>query len=275
MPSFAVLARTTAPIIGVHDENGIVRCVSGKVLHPLLKLWPTDKFTKVSVKDKLELRAPGMCYRLPLLALQPRQVVGTLRAWAGTRKRQLLRKERPNAPAFLFKELRQAEKAWAYRHRPVADRKVLFRWLHDKPEFPELPRQLARDWIKGRAFRLRLAKAIAPFFGQGEAKGDFNALRKRMRALGIVVKPWSQQPMACRRGTPSNVVRTMAGTWAGWKPFCLDRWRWDSQEVSPVAEHNERCREHRLACERVERVRKQIEDFAAGAEIDYEEVTRN
>ena len=198
-------------------------------------------------------------------------------------------------PAFMYRDLRQAEKH--LYPPPKAKREELFTWLH--PEEPKYSRYSDPDFCtrygidkradalafyRAKPLRQAVGYAVAGYFGKQDI--DFNRLRKRLAILGFNIKPWSQQSKRIREygaewGGDENSPQTWFVKGIGQKgigqhlglrkPPELAPWlRAGEQFESPVTRHNDAWKHCREAREHVERLRADIKALEAGEVVNLE-----
>jgi len=221
----------------------------------------------------------------------------TVRTRYGNGTVQVPAKAKPSkrVPAFMYRDLRQAEKH--LYPPPKAKREELFTWLH--PEEPKYSRYSDPDFCtrygidkradalafyRAKPLRQAVGYAVAGYFGKQDI--DFNRLRKRLAILGFNIKPWSQQSKRIREygaewGGDENSPQTWFVKGIGQKgigqhlglrkPPELAPWlRAGEQFESPVTRHNNAWKECRGAREHVKRLRADIKALEAGEVVNLE-----
>ena len=225
----------------------------------------------------------------------------TVRTRYGNGTVQVPAKAKPlkRVPAFMYRELREAEKH--LYPPPKAERGELFAWLH--PEKPRHSRYSDRKFCalygidvradvlafyRAKSKRQAVGQAVADYFAKIGQLHNFNGLRKRLKQLGRIVDPWSAQPVAIKRGygsscspgsasrVPDPEAQTQFVKTIGYhlrlrKPSELSPWlRAGEQFESPATRHNNAWKECRGACEHVERLRADIKALEAGEVVNFE-----
>jgi hypothetical protein len=229
----------------------------------------------------------------------------TVRSRYGNGTVQVPAKAKPSkrVPAFMYRDLREAEKHLFLP--PKAEREKLFAWLHphiDTAEEREWERERYGDGLcrtieedradvlifyRNKPLRQAVGCAVAAYFGKQDI--DFNHLRKRLKELAFTVKPWSCQPIDIRRGShlaldspwhprysqnteaQTQFVKTIGYHLRLRKPSELSPWlRAGERFESPVTRHNDAWKECREARERVEQLRADIKALEAGEAVNFE-----
>lgn len=326
--------RTMATLInGLNGETRVelFPAGNGHGTHPLLSIVAPGRSYKLIGRGMAQKYGHCTAWVGSLSSLMPKQAQWGKRQRAQNGKAHVDRWGEPEGtpaaklaktvPPFLRKELRDAEKRLPYMRPFEPDRGELFRWLH--PRLPELPSygmpengdfrkltraeavaELARDlqaqrnkalkWYQAKPRRREIGKVVAGYFVKLGRVHDFNGLRKRLKAIGLTVKPWSAQPVAVRKirnydpgeserpayqlwhkpegEAQAHFVKNIAPHLGIRKPRILYAWpNRPADGASAVAQHHTRRREYRALQARVNALRAQIAACERGDPVAFED----
>jgi hypothetical protein len=278
------LASCKAQYVGIQRPGQYPFTLQRRILAQLIEGLPVD--TRVELNGKLEISSDSARRRYALCEHVGQNAYRSDRIKACAsfklRMRRTATKPSNKVPAWLLKELRQAERQLTHSRKPKANPADLFAWLHPvkfryqqpwelygqtETEYRANERAEILAYYRAKPQRKQLAR-IAALWLQGRIK--LQDVYKRVRQAAFTLKPLSQQPKAVRDRGAAEFVKHLAYR-VGVPTNPLSAWQPSEWQLDAIRGHNEAWQHWREARERVQYLQRQIPAFEKGEDVSFDE----